>query len=102
MSGKPSSYLDRKIKLALSFTEDRKLSLDTADTIFADAHVMFDDARDHRGFSEKAFIERAKQLLVVLGRLKGVLKGKPLQDLEVLMDYLLTEVTKKQRNQEPS
>lgn len=100
------SYLDRKIKLALDFTEDRKLNSFTADQVFSDAQVMFDDCREHRGFGEKAFMDRAKQLLVVLGRLKYVLKGKPLQDLEALMDYLLTEVTRRQpgepRKPEPS
>jgi hypothetical protein len=102
MTEKRSSYLDRKIRLALDFTEDRKINLDTADQIFGDVRVMFDDCRDRRGFGEKAFLERSKSILVVLGRLKCVLKGKPLSDLEWLMDYLLTEVTKKAEKTEPS
>jgi hypothetical protein len=94
MSTERLGYLDRKIKLALDFTEDRKLSLDTADEIFGDVKVMFDDARDRRNFGEKTFLARSKLLLMVLGRLKYVLKDKPRQDLEAIMDVLLTEVTK--------
>lgn len=94
------SYLDKMIKVALDFTEDRKLSRDIAADIFADAQVLFDRCRERRGFSEKEFMSRAKQLLIVLGRLKYVLLGKPLADLEALMDALLTEVTKNPRKED--
>lgn len=94
-------YLDRKIKLALDFTEEGKISKDISNEIFSDLVAMFDDARAQRQFGEKAFIGRAKLLLVVMGRLRSILDGKPRTDLEALMDYLLTEVTKNSKATPP-
>jgi len=86
------SWLDRKIRLAKSCVE-RPVSRESAEQIFVDAQGMFDWAKDRRPFSEAAFLERCKTLLVVVTALKKSLEGKLLSDAAAIEDVLLNLVT---------
>jgi hypothetical protein len=89
------TYLDKKIKLAFDCTVDVKLTDDLALEIFQDTSRLADGARELRPYGRNLFVARSKLILVVLGRLKRHLIGKPLDELHILEDELLTAVTQK-------
>ncbi len=88
-----ASWLDRKIQLAKMCVSGEKIHKESAEQIYVDVMTMFNHARDRRSFSEAAFVERCKDLLLVVSKLRKILDGKQAQDAGALEDALLTYVT---------
>ncbi len=88
-------WLDRKIRLASSFTSAGITDRDEAQEIWTDLERAVGDARELRQFGEDAFIRRSKQILIILPRLRPLLLEKQLADLDATEQYLLEQVRKK-------
>jgi hypothetical protein len=92
---RPVAWLDRKLRLASSFTSNGVADRDEAGEVWKDLERAAGDARELRQFGEGAFLRRAKQILIIMTRLRPLLQEKPLSDLDALEQYLLGQVTKK-------
>jgi hypothetical protein len=92
---KAVAWLDRKIRLASSFTSAGVADRDEAEEVWGDLDRAVGDARELRQFGEEIFIRRAKQILIIMTRLRPLLREKPLADLDATEQYLLCQVTKK-------
>ncbi len=88
------SYLDRKIELALEFTEG-KVSLPQAMEIYPDISILYSWVREYRQFSETLFQERARRTLVLSSRLRTAITGQRAELLRCLEDEMLSQLSRK-------
>ena len=88
------SWLDRKIRLAKECV-NKPIHRENAEQIFVESRSMYDTAVERRTFSEAAFLERCKKLLMIVAAVRKHLDGAMLEQASLLEDVLLTYVTVK-------